>query len=457
MAGQGENQWADQLEHPRQGMMSSGERSRWSYIHFEEFPNPIPAEIEDSKEFQKLFSPTRGFRYVPYAGTDSGSAHSLLSFLSYLGELHTQGACTSSIARYVFGGKVQIIPREDPVFDLGEQPTVSADLSRRFHSEFMSQSFKWQDVGGNKINVRDAGKFLFYSLKSTGNAFIEVAMAKTVGSYMGTATVQKAKNCTFVLTDDGEPKMVGVSPYWTQDFIQKYPPRHVPLFPFMEQDEMGTLRTMIQLKNGNYRWYGRPDSMMSFIYQYRQLQDAVYQTKLSRNEYVGRTIIELGQGEPNQLTKDGAAKQNGFANFQEQFEYNTTMAGPNPSTVILTERPYGAEPMTIGSISPNSNENWYKVTDEIAEKRVIEANQWSKRLMGQSATTGLSSDVFLDELLTKQDLILDYRLTIQDIISLVCSLWIEYTGQSQYQGLTYGFSGPSFDFETGKTDGTVND
>ena len=97
-----------------------------------EIENPIPNEVKDTDKIRDFF---RRYPFIPYAGFDRFTAHSLLQRMIDMKHLSvTHGSCIESKKRFAFGAKIDVIRNFNPVFDLGEdEESVDIATKRGLH------------------------------------------------------------------------------------------------------------------------------------------------------------------------------------------------------------------------------------------------------------------------------------------------------------------------------------
>jgi len=330
----------------RETLKERATRAKRKAFRFDKPANPIPAQVQDAGEFKKFFGKYQDV-FIPYAGTDNGSAHSLLAFLIALKDLSS---------------------------------TKSAVLSDE-----------------QKTDLRSFGWMMLDNLDSCGNAWIEIVKGETLGKKSFKCFMHDPRHCLYIATEKEEPRAVAVSPIWREDYLLKNGFQVLPTYPNWIE-ENGISRTMLHVKTGNYLWYGRPRDVGSMMYQFFEFQNADYLTKVTAGMFMGQALIETEGDNPEAPAIDDEESQNaGFEDFADQFEHSYTNVGDKPMSVIITERPYGSRPAYVFQFDPNTNQDWFKVTGEEAEKNILKANNWPRRFTGMDAATGISTNIFLDE------------------------------------------------------------
>ena len=222
-------------------------------------------------------------------------------------------------------------------------------------------------------------------------------------------------------------------------------------------------RTVFHLKAGQNKWYGRPESEGADLYKYREVQDSVYVIRQSAGNFVGQLIIEVEEDDPtnNPAINDEDAKRAGFDSFVERMEDNYTNKGDDPSSVMITSRPAGGRPMFVFQIKPNTNENWYKVTGEMSEQRILRAYGLTLRFMGFDASTGFSSDTFIaDYVMNVEPVLTEKRNTLMEFSNRILTTIWEVAGRMEMNDFSINFKSPITSqieqFKTMQTNGGSN-
>lgn len=402
-----------------------------------ELENPIPAELTDVSDIQKMFDE---FRLVPFATRDKKTGHALLYWYLMLAQLSPMtGACVDKIKKYVVGSKAVIQRSEDPEFDTGEeQKPVTAQ-----------ESVRYRDVLNELVNyeggIRRFHQNLIWSYDVTGNAWVEASYSEVNGQIRFNLKYRKTTEVLYVATKPDEMRRVAISKVWSYDYLKKNAPAIIPVAPNWSKDENGVFRTVFHLKAGQNDWYGRPESESADLYKYREVQDSVYVIRQSAGNFVGQLIIEVEDDDPtnNPAINDKEAKEAGFDSFVERMEENYTNKGDDPSSVIITSRPNGGRPMFVFQIKPNTNENWYKVTGEMSEHRILRAFGLTLRFMGFDVSNGFSSDTFIaDYVMNVEPVLNEKRNTLMNFSNkILTSIW-EIAGRMEMNEFSLTFKSP---------------
>lgn len=431
--------------------------SRSKAIRLSYFDNPIPAEVQDEGELKKFFKKYEAL--VPWSGTSQQSSHSLALFLQQLANTGTQGACKEAIKKYAFGGKMKISANTDYIFDLGEDEVEVSPQQRRLFVEFLNEHFTFMDTGDNQINIRTFSKYLFDSYRETGDLYLEIRLVETLGIKRVYFVTKKPTNYAYVRTKRGQQKYIADSDVWTEKYVKDNPLTITPLFP-MYSEESKVWRTIFHYKNGNSKWYGRPEGG-SFLNQYHELQEIIFKIKMSNSNYTGQVIAEVEDDEPlpgGGGNPDQQAEAEGFEGMADRIEENFSAGADDPQTFMLISRPYGAKPIVLAQIRPNTNHAEYKVNTEINERKIIADNHWSRRLLGESAANGFSANVVREELKAKKGVLDHYRQIVGEVINKAIDEGLDFLGNTEFMPLRIDYSTPEIpeDEQQNNNDGSRN-
>lgn len=398
--------------------------------------NPIPGEIKDTDKLSRFFEK---WKLVPYAGHTKGTGHSLLIWYKMLAQLSPMhGACIEKLKKYVVGSRAKFVRAEDPEFDPGTEnkPLTPAELNT--YQEAIKQHITFE--GG----VREFHKNVVGSYKETGDAFVMLSISAVNGQTRANISFLDETNVMYIYPEPGEALSVMITPVWDTAYMKKHPPTILPIAPNFKQGEDGVARMVFHIKNGNGKWYGRPDSKAADLYKYREVQDAIYLIRQSAANFTGQVIIEIEDGGGvNPAIDNEDAQRNGFDSFSDRMEENYTQKGEDPQSVFVTSRPFGSRPMFVFQIKPNTNENWYKVTGEISEQKILRSHQLTLRFMGFEAANGFATDTFIgDYVMNVEPVIRDLRTTIMTFTNSILSYFWETIGRTELNAYSLTFESP---------------
>lgn len=354
--------------------------------------NPMPEELEDVSDLRNLFL---DLNLVPYAGTTDWSGDSLLSLYLMLAQLSpTHNACISKKITYAVGGKATVTGEWDPDWDVGEANEIQMSTAQK--AEYRDAVKEFFDFKGN---IRTFHQRAAWSYEAVGDAWAEMSYAETLGVGRVNVRNHRCTHCKYVNGKPGEMDIVAISPVWDAAYLKKNPARLVPIYPMFTRGEDGVLRTMFHLKNGDNRWYGRPESRGSDLYKYREVQDAIYLIKQASANFTGQLLIELEDDDPQFALDEDEAEEAGYPDLAERFEDNYTQKSDQPQAVVVSARPYGGRPMFVFQLAPNTAQEWYKVTGELAEQKIVRSHGVNLRFMSFDVAAGFSTETYISDYL----------------------------------------------------------
>lgn len=407
-------------------------RTKGSVFAFKDLENPIALEIVDPSDISKTY---KEYPIVPYAGTLDASNDGLLYFLNSMVDLSaTLGACVKSIRTYSLGGKlgIEYVNDLDFIFE-DEEIELEAGLSRRY-VEFIKENITFRDG----VTLSEVYRTNYKELKSNGNIWMEVICTNIGGVKKSYINHYKTKNCRFIINkDDPNNKYVAISKSWGYNYLRKYPPKVVPKYPLVEEVD-GGFKTMIHVAEGSHDWYGRPDWLAAWLHCYREFQDVSYMTKLAGKDFVGQHLIEIEDDnvELDDIDNDTEAINGGHSNIVDKLEERMSANSDDPQRIIVMTRPHGAKEAFVYSFPAHTKEDFYKISSDLARQKIIENNEWSERLLGNSVVSGFAEDVFMSELKIKEVGVLeDIRTQLSSPINLALSLIEEFFEVTEFEKL----------------------
>ncbi len=399
------------------------QKKRSMAFNFADVRNPISLEISDPEELKTLFTK---WPLIPYAYSHGNSAVGLLHFLNSGRFISSSlGACHESIKTYAFGNKIDIGHIVDEDFDLGDELEPLTVEQKKTFRQFLKENV----VLGDQMSYSQITEFLYDSYRDNGNYFIELIHTETAGVKTSKIQYHPTTNCCYRVTPQDGAKIIVISPVWNEQYLEKNPPAQIPLFPNYKKSADGTLRTIIHVKNGNMKWYGRPDWIACWVDVFREYQDSDYLVKTASNRFTGEVFMEIEDDdlESGSTIDDEEAIEAGFDSVTDRIEENFTAKGDDPQSIIVTTRPYGASNAFIYQFKPNTNENFFKTSKELTRQSILENNQWSERLLGNAKNEGFSNDTHVKELKVKDISVLEkYRMKISYGLNLCLNEIIKF-------------------------------
>lgn len=396
--------------------------------------NPVVEQIVDSSELTKFF---RDNKFIPFAGTDKGTGHTLLQFLLAMRNLSdTNGSCIETMKTYCFGGKIAFEQSVDVVFDTG---TEHGEIST---SDMIAYAAFLKMVDINIGTYKDLAETLFDSYKTTGNAYVTVTLSQTLGQKKATVSYYSSDRCLYYATKVGEAKVIAISNKWTDQYLRENPPVLVPLFPNFATDELGNQVTMFHLKDGNNEWYGRPDSFQSFQYQYHEFINSQYLINQTDNGFTGKVLLEFESDDPEHSSVIEDDNLGEFDSVGQRFNANFTNASDDPSSVIISERPYGAKQVFVHEFKPNTNENYFDKIGTIAKNKIIAAHQMTVRMLGDTSGSGMSGNAAMDDLKMRLPIIEGYQTMIATQLNQINRVIENFYEEKRFEGISIKFVSP---------------
>lgn len=396
--------------------------------------NPIAEQIADTDDLKKLFA---DFKFIPFAGEDAHTGHNLLRFLLSMRTLSdTHGSCIETIKTYCFGSKIEFVKETDNVFDTGDDAGEVDKSTRKQYAEFLRNV---------KINIgthKDLAETIFDSYKTTGNAYYTLTLSQTLGVKSASINYYSADRCMYYFTEKNEPKVIAISPKFTTKYLRENPPKLVPVYPNFMTDELGNQVTIFHLKDGSFEWYGRPDSMHAFQSQYVEFQNANYIINTADNGFTGKVLIESEADDPQHSSGLAEDEQGDFDSVFDRWKENFSQKGDDPASLIILERPYGSKPTFVHEFSPNTNENYFEKIGGIAKKKIIAAHQWTERLMGEAAPSGLGNNAAMDDFKQRLPIIEGYQTMVATEINMVNKLIEDFYEERRFEGIGIKFISP---------------
>jgi hypothetical protein len=357
--------------------------------------SPIPAQIRDSEEFSKFFKFYKDV-FIPYAGTHNQSSQGLLTFLLTLKELSpTKCAIIKSKKQVALSGKIDITRKADPDFNL-EQNNEASTTEKLALYEFIKENLEFRGVGNERLSLKQFAHACFEMDETCGNYYVLISKVETAGQRQIQYRIIPPDECLYLATQEGDPKLIAVSKIWDLNYIQRNPIKKYAVYPNFLEDDEGVERSVYHCKSGSYRWYGRPDDIGSLLYQFLEFQNVDYLNTQTEGNFTGQALIELEEGEGESIIDDADAQESGFDSFADQMQESFSNKSDDPLTIMMLSRPYGAKNAFVYQFSPNTNEQWYKVTNDESERQILKANNWPKKLLGMAEASGLSTNEFMD-------------------------------------------------------------
>lgn len=412
-------------------------KKRKSFHVISTLPDPIPNEVADASEIKKFFEK---WNFVPYATANHGSGHTLLVWYLMLGKMSpTHAACMTKKCTYAFGSAPSTIRAKNPEFDTGAELVAPSLAEKQAYEQALTQFVTWSHP------IRQFHRLAGMYYQTTGNAWIELSVSSVLGQTRAHIRLHQPLHTLYVNTDPGEPLYCAISPVWRSDYLDKNPPRIVPLYPGFSQDTDGTLHTMFHLRDGANTWYGRPASMASDLNKYSEVQATYYRIRNAHGEFSGRIVLEFEEENPTTFMRDQnlAAQAAGYESAVDRFQEQYTQAGDNPQGMLVMTRAFGAKPMGSLIVPPNNSQGYFKGIGEIDANQILVTHQCTKRFMSFDVATGFAQDAYLEDyVINMEPVINDFRETVLIFTNKVLSVVWALTGQQDLDKQSIWFDAP---------------
>lgn len=396
--------------------------------------DPIPAEIYDSRELNDLFTE---WPFVPFASYEHTTGHSLLTWYIMLANLSaTNAAAIGKKSTYALGGMATAIYAEDILFDTGEgerEATVSDKVAYR---EML------KEIEFAPGDLHRLARLCSWSYQGTGNLWLMVSTSTVNGETRSKVEYKAPTNVLYVRTENNEPSVVAVSPMWTKQYLDKYPPMIVPVYP-LSADDGGVIRTMIHVKAGSNSYYGRPEAEAAAPSMYSEVQNVLFRIRQAGSDFTPRMVMEVEAGEDGEdpLADPGINKT--FKNFADSFENSYTQKSSDPKSVLITSRPHGSSPMLVQSIPSQSNQYYFRVMSEINRDDIMRNQNVTQRFMSLDVSGGFSTEVYISDYIINMEPVLNrLRRTVCNAINKAITQHLQISGNMALNELSLTFKSP---------------
>lgn len=355
---------------------------------FESVTNPIGQEIRDLERYRKF----NAYLYPLMPFMADGDANiALLQKMRNLSPTH--GGIIGNIKRFVLGSGLEVEKRLPTGWKLRpEQETQTTE------EEFFAFSQFLEDTGVTGLALREALERMYENYKPYGNAYLELVLTRVEGRPYARIHAHDADTVRYLITEDLRPRILAISPKWDYEYLYRYPPDFVPLYPQM-LEEGDTQRTMFHLKDivSGYNWYGLPDWLSSLYFAYGEIQQGQFYTEEFANDFVGKVFLEyesvdttLDEYSPEEISGEDVE----FANAVREV-FTRGGKGNKKSSVLLRAKLPDSDETKVHEFKIQTNEKQQQLISEINEKQLFKSHQWHPALMlAISGQLGLSKELY---------------------------------------------------------------
>jgi hypothetical protein len=373
--------------------------------------DPLPDEVCDPRLLKSFFASKK--KYIPYSGYVDDSNHSVLYFIHKLAELSpTLSGCREDIGFHAFGGQMIVEKIDNRYFKIKSQDSVNQpdnqvgiEIQQQFIDRLMEIDLSgqtWETLPNN----------LYQSLFDDGNIYLKARVDRSMGISKRTLTWYPQQEVLYLIQDDPfASDVVHISRFWDHQWVRKYPPVEVPVYPnfkmtghYNEGD--GSVETMIHVKTNAKKKYGRPIWWGAYGHAYLETKGIRFLINAVHNNFVVEVLMEFEAGKENPVIDDKTAQEKGYKNTADRIIKNFTNRSKNQQSVIATQRPYGSQPTFIHEFDIKTKEKLFKYISDECKDTIIPKCQWSKNLLGIRDTgVAFAASPFIEELMIKMPML----------------------------------------------------
>jgi hypothetical protein len=297
---------------------------------------------------------------------------------------------------------------------------------------------------------------LAFNHEGFGNRVVEIVLTQTAGvrgvsvNVYDASMFRYAKNGRFIDHTRGY-----LSQRWdyayisrNRDLVREYAvsrinPNSGKLELRFAEHADGTFRTLLHLFTPalDRASYGLPPAINSIYWQYLEFQMGKYHTRAYQNQLLPALIVEsynLATGEPEDKENERGHEQGkGFdSSFAGAFNRAFTNYSDAPKgAMIHIELPDKTQPSTFFTLSPPTQEAFYKTMNEITAAQIMKSHNVNKLLfertagsIGASTETSQAAALFDKTVIRpmQEAILLPMRIAIDEIAK-----WVGYSNPSK--------------------------
>lgn len=371
--------------------------SAYNYRYSDTFGQLVSPLSEELKDYERLPYIFGILPVIPFFD-DSDATLRVLRMLANLSP--TRGACIESIGDYVLGAGIKATSYKKPgVSMVGVERLPEAEENRVF--EFIES---W-NVSSSMKYMEDQIQSVYENLATYGNAGLLVTMNSLAGVRTVTYEAVDAEKFRYLAPINALAgrKVVAISQLWTSDYISRFPPKMISVYPAVDQSETGMVQTFIHLKNkkANRDWYGLPQAYPSLYYQFIEYQLGDYTTKGYGQDWTGKIMLETS-GDVAEPGMDGDEIEDFRRSLQETF----TRQGKSKRILHRHKLP-GDERTFIHEFKDDTSHEFHTGMADIAERQIIKSHNWHAELLGTPTPGRLGNSSFQDVYMVKKKTVIN--------------------------------------------------
>lgn len=365
------------------------QKGRKSSVKFLNIVNPLPPEMEDSKEMKDFLDK---WGLIPYAGTDRCSANTLLrKFIDLKTLSPTFGACVEAIKNFSFGGgQIDFVRSKYRQFQFAASEDLSEGIKGDF-ADFLSEI----DLNGK--DWMSFAESVSESIDTSGMAGAEIVMMETAG--VKTAKIIYHRPTHYLRVAPYKTRgreIMAISPVWSESYFEICKPRFVPLYPAVSKPVRGVSRTFVHYKEGE-GFYGRPLAYNALLDIWNEYQVRAYLSKTLNKGIISQLILDVPIGDATGDDIEEGARDAGYENAIHRLEENITNEGDDPTSVMLfTSSAEANRGVGVTQIKPNINPDFFREIEGTSRLNIIRAMDWSEMLLTMNSTSGFNNQQFMD-------------------------------------------------------------
>jgi hypothetical protein len=430
-----------------------------SSTSLKDFLRGVRSDVSGSAVMSRMISPlddefkdgdyefVRGIiDYVPFL--DCGDA--TLRVLRNMTQLSpTHGACIRLKTDYALSGGLGLKVAGDKIMRQNNRERVISDGE---HDDFVG--FLDMHIGIDSLTM--LLERIAFNHEGFGNRVVEIVLTQTAGVRSGSVNAydatmfRYAKNGKYIDHTRGY-----LSQRWDYSYINRnrnlvreyavsrINPNSGKLEVRFSEHEDGTFRTLLHLFTPalDRSSYGLPPAINSIYWQYLEFQMGKYHTRAYQNQLLPALIVEsynLPTGEPEDKENERGHEQGkGFDNsFAGAFNRAFTNYSDAPKgAMIHMEAPHGTAASTFFTLSPPTQEGYYKTMSEITASQIMKSHNVNKLLfertagsIGASTETSQAAALFDKTVIRpmQEAILLPIRIAIDEIAK-----WVGYSNPSR--------------------------
>jgi hypothetical protein len=366
--------------------------SAYNFRYSDTFGGLVSPVAEELKDYERLPYIFGILPVIPFFD-DSDATLRVLRMLASLSP--TRGACIESMGDYVLGAGIKATRYRKPgVSVVGVERLPEQEEAAVF--SFIESWF----TGSSMHYMQEQISNVYENLATYGNAGLMITMTAAGGARAVTYTAVDAEKFRYLapMYEYTNRKVVAISQLWTSDYITRYPPKMVSVYPELDTFEDGTVQTFIHLKNkkANRDWYGLPQAYPSLYYQFIEYQLGDYTTKGYGQDWTGKVMIETA----GDVAEPGMDEDEIKA-FRDSLQETFTRSGKS-KRIIHRHRLSSDEKTMIHEFKDDTSHEFHTGMAEIAERQIIKAHNWHPELLGTPTPGRLGNATFQEVYMIKK-------------------------------------------------------